>query len=257
MNRMLVLAVCAFLSAPQVIGAQQDARTLVERVVRTAGGLEGLRARRDVEFTYITRQPDGTERVSLERYVFDGELSWGRYGEAGRTPEGVSQVTQGYDGSRTWVTHDGAPVEDPEVIRRADFSRKTNYYWFAMMFKLIDPGVNHEYLGTRTVEGVEYDVVRMTFGESVGDVQDTYVLYINPWTHLVDQFLYTVMDFGITEPSLKKVTYRNVDGLMLPVRRIYTQSNWDGDVLGDGWSEQIMQDIELDNGFEREMFERP
>lgn len=33
---------------------------------RSFCGLEGLRAHRDVEFTYITRQPGGAERVSLE-----------------------------------------------------------------------------------------------------------------------------------------------------------------------------------------------
>ena len=257
MKKGFVAAVCAFLLAPSPTEAQKDARELVRGVVEAVGTREGLHARRDVEYTYTYRRADGTETVSVERYVFDGELSWGRYLETPRRPEGVSEVIQGYDGSETWVTWDGEPVEDPEVIRRADFTRKTNYYWFAMMFKLTDPGTRHEYEGTRTVDGVEYDVVRMTFGEDVGDVQDTYLLYINPRTRLVDQFLYTVMDYGRSEPSLKKVTYREVDGLMLPVRRVATESNWDGEVLGEGWSEQIMEEIEFDNGFEREIFEEP
>ncbi len=257
MRRTFAAAVCVFLLAPSPADAQKDARRLVEGVVEAVGGLEALYALRDVEYTYTYRRADGSEDVSLERYLFDGERSWARYEKMRGMPEGVSRVTQGYDGSETWVTHDGQLVEDPEVIRRADFSRKTNYYWFAMMFKLTDPGTRHEYEGTRTVDGVEYDVVRMTFGEGVGDVQDTYLLYINPRTHLVDQFLYTVLDYGRTQPSLKRVTYREVEGLMLPVRRVATGSNWDGEVLGEGWSEQIMEEIEFDNGFQREIFERP
>ena len=258
MKRTVVVTACTILLAPMPAEAQKDARRLVEGVVEAVGGLDGLHALRDVEYTYTYRRADGSESVSLERYVFDGELSWGRYQErSGGMPDGVSRVTEGYDGTGTWVTHDGEPVRDPEVVQRADFRRKTNYYWFAMMFKVADPGTRHEYEGVRTVDGVDYDLVRMTFGEDVGDVQDTYLLYINPETYLVDQFLYTVMDYDVTRPSLKKVTYREVEGLMLPARRRAIRSNWQGEEVGDGWSVQIMEDIHFDNGFRREMFERP
>lgn len=257
MRPAFALAACALLLTPAPAEAQKDARRLVEQVVEAVGGLDALYALHDVEYTYTYRRADGSETVTLERYVFDGELSWARYERMPQWPDGVSEVIEGYDGAGTWVTHDGEPVDDPEVIQRADFRRKTNYYWFAMMFKLADPGTNHEYVGTRTVDGVDHDVVRMTFGEDVGDVQDTYLLYIDPETHLVDQFLYTVMDYDMTRPSLKKVTYREVEGLMLPVRRRAIRSNWEGEEVGDGWSVQIMEDIAFDNGFRRETFERP
>jgi len=257
MKRALVAVLCVGVLAPKPADAQKDPRHLVEQVVEAVGTLEALHALRDVEYRYTYRRADGSESVSLERYLFDGELSWGRYETMRQWPDGVSEVVQAYSGSETWVTHDGELVEDSEVIRGADFTRKTNFYWFAMMFKLTDPGTHHEYEGTRTVDGVEYDVVRMTFGEGVGDARDTYVLYIHPETHLVDQFLYTVMDFGVRQPSLKRVTYREVDGLQLPVRRAATRSNWEGEVLGEGWSEQLMEEIRFDNGFERELFEKP
>ena len=34
----------------------------------------------------------------------------------------------------------------------------------------------------------------------MGDAQDTWLLYINPYTRLVERFLYTVMDRGRANP---------------------------------------------------------
>jgi hypothetical protein len=134
-------------------------------------------------------------------------------------------VIQAYNGKDSWVTVDGKPISDPQAVKLADFSRKTNFYWFAMMFKLLDPGVTYKYEGTRNTEGKTYDLVRIGFEAGVGAVQDSYLLCLNRDTHLVDQFLFTVIDFGIKDPLLMKVTYKEVSGSKLPAYRIYIASN--------------------------------
>jgi hypothetical protein len=91
----------------------------------------------------------------------------------------------------------------------------------------------------------------------VGTVQDTYLLYLNRGTHLVDQFLFTVMDFGIKEPLLMKVTYKEVNGLKLPAYRTSIASNWQGQVKETNWTEEIMEDIKFNNGFARSLFNKP
>ena len=231
--------------------AQAKGRTLVERMVSKVGSMQKLHALRDVEYTYIYRRPDGAMDLSLERYRFDGELSWGRYivHEVFVSPGVDGDVVQSFDGKTARVTVNGEPSEDPKERERAAFGRKTTYYWFAMMPKLLDPGTHHEHQGTRNVDGVEYDLVNVTFGKSVGETTDRYLLYVNPNTGLVDQFLFTVMDFNVTQPYLMKVEYDEVDGILLPARRRYVASDWEGKVASDKWVHEIMTGIRFDNGF--------
>jgi hypothetical protein len=100
-------------------------------------------------------------------------------------------------------------------------------------------------------------LVGIGFDPGVGDVQDTYVLYLNPKTHLVDQFLFTVMDFGIKEPFLMKVKYEEIAGLKLPTKRKAAAADWDGILKDENWVAEISENIKFNNGFTREMFEKP
>lgn len=238
----------------------KDPKALVEKMVQSVGGRDRLYALKDVEYEYTHHDvAEGKKDVSTERYIFDEELSWAKYSvrEKFVNPDLEGEIIQAYDGKETWTTHDGKLLNDPQVLKFADFTRKTNFYWFTMMFKLLDPGVNYEYKGIRNVDGTEYEIVEITFGENVGDAQDTYVLYINPQTYLVDQFLYTVMDFGMKDPFLMKVQYEEIEGLKLPTKRVYAPADWQGIPKTDVWNEEISTNVKFDNGFERSMFEKP
>lgn len=240
--------------------AGKDPKVLVDRVHAAVGGLDRLKALKDVEYTYVYRDnATGEEDISLERYVFEGELSWARYSkrEKHALPAMAGEIVQGYDGNRTWVTRDGVLLENEQAVGTADFLRKTNYYWFAMMFKLLDPGISYAYEGSRQVGATAYDLVRIGFAEGVGDASDTYLLYINPQTGLVDRFLFTVMDFGMSEPLLMTVEYAEVEGLKLPAVRRYIQSNWAGEIVGEAWIDEIMSEIRFDNGFDVAAFAPP
>ena len=215
---------------------------------------------KDVEYVYVYRDPASPAMdISIERYVFDGELSWARYvvHEKAVMPGQEGVVEQGYDGTATWATFGGRPVASEEYLRLADFLRKTNCYWFTMNFKLLDPGVNHEYLGTRSVDGIDYETVKVTFDPGVGDVSDTYVLYINPETFRVDRFLFTVMDFGMTDPFLMVIEYEEIDGLLVPAKRRHAPATWSGDAKSDDWTEELSIGVRFRNGFSGEMFSGP
>jgi hypothetical protein len=62
-------------------GTKQDnPRALVEKMVAEVGGIDKLYSLRDVEYTYSYQDlTSGKKDVSLERYIFDGELSWAKY----------------------------------------------------------------------------------------------------------------------------------------------------------------------------------
>lgn len=246
-----------FLPSP---AAGSSGRELVEKMVQAVGGTDRLYELRDVEHEYVYRDAQsGKQDVSLERYVFDGELSWARFLERGNAafPDVEGELIQGYDGATSWVTLDGALVDDPQMAKVSDFLRKTNYYWFTMMFKLLDPGMTYELLEPQEVEGVAYRRLKVGFEENVGDVQDTYLIYLHPETHLVDRFLFTVLDFGLSDPHLMEVEYEEIEGLKLPTYRRYAPADWDGNVTEEKWTEEISRKVTFGNGFTREQFQAP
>jgi len=256
----LTLLIISGLFSSSFADEKKDPKMLIEQMVEQVGDYDKLKSLNDVQYLYTTRDSaTGNSDISTERYIFDGELSWAEYKthDFHVFPDQTGPVVQGYNGKESWVTINGKLVEDPQAEKLAYFLRKTNFYWFAMMPKLLDPGINYSYEGKRKVGETEYDLVKISFEKGVGDVSDTYLVYINPETNLVDQFLFTVMDFNITDPFLMKVEYEEIDGVKLPVKRKATKSNWNGDIIEDVWLEELMTDIKFNNGFERSSFDKP
>ncbi len=240
-------------------GKQPDPKALVQKVVQVAGGVNALRDLQDVEYTYIYRDgKSGKMDVSVERYVFHGEKSWAHYPVHERTvhPDTRQVVTQGFNGDQSWELVGNKRTTDPQARKRADFLRKTNFYWFCMTFKLLDPGLMYSYEGTQQVGDINYELVKVQFKDGVGDASDTYVLYINPKTWRVDQFLFTVMDFGKADPSLMKVQYERVSGILLPTLRSYAPADWKGNPKG-AWTDEISLSIHFNNDFPASMFDPP
>lgn len=260
---MLLLAVSVsplFGTNGHLSAQESQAKALVTKVVEEAGGAHALHEKKDVEYTYLYRRAGtGAVDLSLERYVFDGEKSWARYRlHEGVHASGPGPVVQGYDGSATWQMIAGVRSNDQKSLAMADFLRKTNYYWFAMTFKLLDPGIRYTYQGKKNVGSTTYETVKIGFDEGVGDVSDTYVLYINPETWRIDRFLFTVLDFAKTDPFLMEVEYERIDGVLLPVKRRYAPSNWAGEVSDSArWTDEVSIGVRFNNGFDDSLFEAP
>lgn len=232
--------------------AQNEAKQLVAEVVQAAGGIEKLRSLKDVEYEYTFKSKEkGIMDVSIERYIFDGEISFANYTtrQYFALPQMEGSMTQYFDGRKTVSHHNGELITDEQPAYVGHFFRKTNFYWFTMMYKLQDPGIQRKMMEDRRVGDVSYKIVEMTFGEGVGETSDRYVLYINPRTKMVDQFLFTVLGFGFKDPFLMKMKYEEVDGLMLSTYRAYTPANWEGEVIKEDWNEEISRDIKFNNGF--------
>ena len=124
------------------------------------------------------------------------------------------------------------------------------------MQKLLDPNMNYEYLGQKNTEGKLYDLVKITFKTESDIASDTYQVYINPETHLIDQFLFTVVSKNVTDPILMRVTYKNVQGILIPTYRKYTKSDWDANVINDAWIEEITEDIKFNQNLEASLFNK-
>jgi hypothetical protein len=223
----------------------QKSKALIDEMIEAMGGAEALYALGDVSYVY-----HNARGASEERYIFDGEISWG----LSKTSGGLTRV-QFFDGESARVWIDGEETEEESEIKSAFFSRKTNYYWLLMMQKLADPGLVYTSGGKRTVDGIEYDIVDVTFNDGVGVAKDRYLLYINPYTHLVDQFLFNVTAVGRQDPILMKYTYDTFNnGVKLPVlRQSHAAENWEGALAPDGrWSVRWITDVRFGNGFTKE-----
>ncbi|WP_418650448.1 hypothetical protein [Tenacibaculum aestuariivivum] len=234
---------------------QNKGHELVYKMTQETGSYQDLLRLKDITFNYTYRTPNHKEDISIESYIFKGELSHGIYLKHERTlPNLKGKMEQGYNGQNFWVKINGQYITDKNAIESASFTRKTNFYWFAMMQKLLDPGINYEYIGQNNIEGKLYDIVKITFNTASNIASDTYQLYINPETHLVDQFLFTVVTKNVTDPILMRVKYEKVEGLLLTTYRKYTKSNWQANVLKDVWVEEITKNIKFNQNLDKALF---
>lgn len=248
-----------FLILPFALSVRaQDAKQLVSDMIETAGGKTNFYKLKNVTYEYEYRNPKAPMTLkSRETYVFHKEKSHAAYSiHTVLAPEG-KKVVEGYDGTNAWVTLDGNLSRDEQANNFARFMRKTNYYWFSMFFKLLDDGVNHEYLGLKRVNGKDYDRVKITFGTNVGDAQDIYVLYINRKSKLVDQFLFTVMSFQMAEPQLMVMEYETIDGIQIGSTRKYIEADWEGNIKGQQWVTTNWTNIDFNTDVDMSIFERP
>ena len=257
-NQIIKIVLVVLVSFATTIHAQ-DARALITKVVEANGGINALHKLKDVSFDYTFRVAENNVvDVSKERYIFNGEISFAQYiqRQVYALPKMEGKHTQFYNGTKTVSKLDNKVITEEQPAYIGHALRKTNYYWFAMMFKLLDPGVNHKLLPTRKVNGITYKIVEMTFGEKVGETSDRYILYINPKTYRIDQFLYTALGFGVTEPSLMQLKYEKIKGIYLSTYRKYAPADWNGNVIKESWTEQLTQNVEFNNDFDLESIRR-
>ena len=235
---------------------QNKGHELVYNMVQKVGTYNDLLKKKDVVYTYTYITPDGKKDVSTEKYIFNGELSYGEYKEHGRVFADLKgTVEQSYDGSEYWLKHNGTLVNDAKKLKRVAFNRPTNFYWFAMFQKLLDPQLTYEYVGEKTIESKLYDVVKVGFTSD--KPSDIYQIYINKETNLVDQFLFTVADFNVMDtPRIMRVEYEKIDDMLIPTKRLYKPSTWEADASKGEWISVNWTNIKFNNNLSPDDFKK-
>jgi len=229
---------------------------LIDEMIKKTGDYNQLLSKKDVVYTYSYKTPNGESDISTEKYIFDGELSYGLYNKHERTLSNLTgNIEQGYDGEEFWLKHEGKVITEENYIKKVSFNRPTNFYWFTMMQKLLDPGVLYEYVEEKTINQTKYDVVKITFESKDRKPKDIYQVYINRRTKLVDQFLFTVVDYGKTTPFLMEVEYELIEDLYLPTKRRYKNSNWEAEISDEPWTMVNCTNIKFDNNLKKKDFE--
>ena len=235
----------------------EKSKSLIAALYQVNGGWQKLAAKKDVEFTYTYNDFAKGKDISTERYIFDGEHLWAEYKqhEVNVLPgmEGVAK--QCYMNGEATISLDGKKVTDPQAVGGTEFLRVANYFWFAMMYKINDPGTHHKYLGQEEINGINYDKVSLSYNPAeVGkEVNDDYILYFNPKTKMIDQFLFSLPAMGVNQPVLKmELDYEIVDGIYIATTRRAYAPNEKGEYGQMG--EYTSKNIKFSNGFKVEDF---
>lgn len=236
-----------------VVYDTNDVYSLLKSVEIANGGKALYRSKKNVEYDYYYVKPDSLMDISKERYIFKNEVSWASYSthEVNIPTQLEGEVVQYYDGWKAYSRANYQTVKDKTALVLCKFLRKANYMWFNMMFKLNDPGVIAEYQGQKEQNGTTYDLVHISYeSKQTGKaMNDRYVLYINPESHLVDYFNFSLPFAGVVEPTLfAELTYEEIDGIQVAVHRtMYDQNTASGE--DSIIVEQSLENVKFNNAF--------
>jgi len=236
----------------QTSDAAQDAvaEALVDGWIEALGGMETYWKLRSAEYTLTTRLYDpatGRLRRARPRYVTIARLD---SGEAGRVErwEGDDFIQHGFDGQTEWaVMNDQALGPGDKDWDEARYVARDVFYWIGLPFKLKDPGVFLHHDG-RDEDGRQ--VVRVTFGDGVGEHDDT-------WFYAFEEGRALPVSIAYREEGRTNVsrTYwedvREVDGYVFAGRRVHV--NADGRV----WKVLETTDFVLNPTVDPEVFRGP
>ncbi len=123
----------------------------------------------------------------------------------------------------------------------ARFDMFTWQYFFALPFKLTDPGTNWEVLGSQKIAGDSFNRGKLAFENQIGDSsKDWYIIYQEPETGLLHSAVY-IVTFGTAKEKAEEnphvIVYKDyivLDGV--PFATTWTFHNWDEK---DGIGKQI------------------
>lgn len=169
----------------------------------------------------------------------------------------AADYTIGYDGQQVWVK----PNQKAYPGESARFYHSLFFYFYAIPFVLADPGIRYEQLEPLQLQGKNYDVIGVTFGEGVGDSpEDKYRLLINPETKRLEWLLYTVTFFdgqsGEKFNALKYEDYQEHKGLLFP--RQLTGYVYDNGQIGPVRYQATFGNLSLEEEQpEQQQFEKP
>ncbi|MCH9646795.1 MAG: hypothetical protein K0U98_01075 [Deltaproteobacteria bacterium] len=173
-------------------GPDHRAETLVEKTLQAMGGEEAWDATRFISFSF----------AGFRTHHWDRELN--RHRLEGKKRDGDSYVVlldlETREGS-AWLNGEVAQGTAAEELLEMAYGAWINdTYWLVMPYKLRDPGVTLKYEDKEKLGEVTYDKVRMTF-DGVGLTPgDTYWVYFNPETGLVDHWSYILESYEEGRP---------------------------------------------------------
>ena len=208
-------------AAAQDAGDDPEAVALVDRWIEAVGGMERYWELEGATFTLTTELYNpATNRMkrARPRYVTIGRTEAGEISRVERW-EGDDYIEHGWDGEEAWARMNGEALGPGDKdYDEARYVASDVQYWISLPYKLRDPGVNLHWDG---VDEEGRRVVRVTFGEDVGDHQDTWYYRFpadgSVWPSQVEY----VEEGSESVNRLRFEDIREVDGFVFVGRRVH------------------------------------
>lgn len=228
--------------------------TLLDSVKIAYGSWNDLWNKKDVAYNYEFKVPGNKADISLERYIFSDEISYGKYSrnEVNALPSLKGEVIQFFDGKTTTVSVDNTKIDGIAQIKGSEFLRRANYFWFVMPYKLTDKGIIKEKLGIEILNGIKYHKVKITYDPEITGkkLNDIYILYINDTTKLIDQFYFSLPFLGMQKPVIfAKYNYETIENQKIATKRIYFLPNKTGSYDSLPSITQTLTNVKFNNDF--------
>jgi len=201
----------------------EDLPPLLQQTLEAHGGWEVWNAYHSLEFTL---QSFGNGDTSQVYSIVDLKNR--------REHIEAENYEMGFDGENYWFHADSIPENHPDP----KFYINLQFYFFAMPFVAADPGTQYEAVGQRMLDGQAYDVLKLTYADTVGQSpEDQYLLYLNPDNHQLHLLLYSVTYFDESNAdqynALLYEEWQTVDELQVPLRATSYAWNQETQELGD------------------------
>ena len=210
---------------PAVRPSDAKAMEVASRVMQSLGGREAWDRTRYLRFGF-GMEKDG--KFQGRRHVWD---KWsGRYRVEGVTKEGQPFVTLMNVNSkegRAWVGgKELAGAELKEALERGYGMWVNDTYWLLMPYKMTDPGVTLKYAGEeKGANGATYDKVNLSF-ENVGlTPKDTYWVWVNRETGMVDRWDYVLKGEKVPPTTWMWTGWTKHGNIMLAGERTNAKEN--------------------------------
>jgi hypothetical protein len=161
-----------------------------------------------------------------------------------------------YDGEQVYL----CPADANE--KGARFDTFTWQYFFAMPFKLTDPGTNWEIINDPKSANQEFNKAKLTFGDNIGDAPDDwYVVYQEPKSGLLHAAAY-IVTYGTAQEKAEEnphaIVYHDYKVIKgIPVATRWTFHNWgENEGIQDQIGEATISNIVFFNA-KKDLFEKP
>jgi len=216
--------------------SMEELPTTLQQALEAHGGLEIWDAYESLEFTLQTFRGGDTSQVSSLVDLTDR-----------REHITAENYEMGYDGENYWYHSDSITEDHPDP----KFYINLQFYFFGMPFVAADPGTIYEEMGQRMVNGTAYDVLKVTYEDTIGvSPEDQYLLYFDTETHQLQLLLYSVTYFNEENAenynALWYDEWQTVDDLQMPLRMISYAWDAENQALGDPRGTKVFFPVDFD-----------
>ncbi len=165
---------------------------IAARMMKAMGGQEAWAKARYVRFDF--RLMDNGAAKFGRSHLWD--KSTGKYRLDSKSKDGKPSVTlMNLANQKGSVFIDGKKLEGDAAakeLKEAYGAYINDFYWLAMPWKWMDPGVNLKYAGAKPCKSGTCDVVELSFGKVGLTPGDRYQAFVNPKTGLMEHWEYTL-----------------------------------------------------------------